>query len=231
MREKAISELMEMGKHIARASKQTHQRAISKQRALLERIIVQTETVLSMHTSKRTNSQHFETSARPFRKGKAGKKVEFGHEAQILEDEQFIANWALHNKPSDTEYFTKALQKHKQVHEKSPRAVAADRGYWSPENQQDAIDAGVINVSIAKKGKKAQSEEGTQTIRKWKALQKWRAGGEARISLLKRKYGLTRSYYRGSEGMAIWVGALGNCVQFINLCSCSYWLLADEKNI
>lgn len=206
-REKAISELMEMGKHIARASKQMHQRALSTQRALLERIITQTETVLSGIRVKERIVSIFETSARPFHKGKAGKKVEFGHEVQILEDERFITNWALHNKPSDTAYFTTALEKHKQVHGKAPRDVAADRGYWSPENQHAAIDAGVINVSIAKKGKKAQSEEGTQTRRKWKALQRWRAGGEAKISLLKRKYGLTRSYYHGQTGMAIWVGA------------------------
>jgi IS5 family transposase len=206
-REKAINELMEMGKHIARASKHIHQKTITKQRILLERIIAQTETVLSGMKVKERIVSIFETSARPFRKGKAGKKVEFGQEVQIVEDEQFITNWAIHNKPSDTAYFATALKKHKQIHGKPPREASADRGYWSPENQQTAKGAGVIHISIAKKGKKAHPEEETTNLRKWKSLQKWRAGGEAKISLLKRKYGLTRSYYQGQIGMALCVGA------------------------
>ncbi len=67
---------MDMGKHIARTSKHIHQRTITKQRILLERIIAQTETVLSGIWVKERIVSIFETTARPFRNGKAGKKVE-----------------------------------------------------------------------------------------------------------------------------------------------------------
>jgi len=40
----------------------------------------------------------------------------------------------------------------------------------------------------------------------FKRLQRFRAGVEARISLLKRKFGLRRSLMRGSLGTEIWVG-------------------------
>jgi hypothetical protein len=40
----------------------------------------------------------------------------------------------------------------------------------------------------------------------FKRLQRFRAGIEARISLLKRKFGLKRSRLRGSPGVHIWVG-------------------------
>jgi transposase, IS5 family len=36
--------------------------------------------------------------------------------------------------------------------------------------------------------------------------QKWRPGCEGRISVLKRRYGLTRCRYKGSTGMKRWVG-------------------------
>ncbi|MBO8168868.1 MAG: transposase [Thermoanaerobacteraceae bacterium] len=53
-------------------------------------------------------------------------------------------------------------------------------------------------ANLAKnKGKQKQS---------WfKRLQRWRAGGEATISVLKRKYGLKRSLCRGYEGTKTWV--------------------------
>jgi hypothetical protein len=36
--------------------------------------------------------------------------------------------------------------------------------------------------------------------------QKWRTGSEGRISVLKRRHGLRRSFYPGLEGMRRWVG-------------------------
>lgn len=207
VREKAIRELMEMGRHIGEKSRQIRAKAVVVQRELLERIIKQTEQVLSLVRVKDRIVSIFDTTARPFRKGKAGKRVEFGREVQIQEDERFITEWAIHNKPSDTAYFTHALEQHEHVHGKAPREAAADRGYWSPQNEQAARQAGVVQVSIAAKGKSAQPRQGTSESRKWKALQRWRAGGEAKISLFKRKYGGRRSCYQGAEGMALWVGA------------------------
>lgn len=207
VREKAIRELMQMGRHIAEKSKRIRAQAVVVQRELLERIITQTEQVLSLVRVKDRIVSIFDTTARPFRKGKAGKRVEFGREVQIQEDERFITEWAIHNKPSDTAYFTHAIEQHKHVHGKAPREAAADRGYWSPQNEQTARQAGVVHVSIARKGKQAHTEQGVQELRKWKALQRWRAGGEARISLFKRKYGGRRSPYKGESGMDRWVGA------------------------
>jgi IS5 family transposase len=174
---------------------------------LLERLIKQTEFVLAGVRVPDRMVSIFDTTARPFRKGKAGKSAEFGREVQIQEDERFITGWAIHNKPSDTAYFTQAIEQHKRVHGKAPREAAEDRGYWSPENEQKAKEAGIVHVSIAKKGKQAQPQDGALGLRKWRALQRWRAGGEARISLFKRKYGGRRSLYQREAGMARWVGA------------------------
>jgi len=40
----------------------------------------------------------------------------------------------------------------------------------------------------------------------YKRLQRFRAGIEGTISLLKRKYGLKRSLYKGTAGSRQWVG-------------------------
>ncbi|PRR75056.1 ISNCY family transposase ISMomu1 [Moorella humiferrea] len=66
--------------------------------------------------------------------------------------------------------------------------------------------AGVKQVSLPRKGKISKARKAYQTQSWFKRLQRWRAGGEATISLLKRKYGLRRSLSRGYEGTITWVG-------------------------
>jgi len=46
----------------------------------------------------------------------------------------------------------------------------------------------------------------TQKQSWFRRLQRFRAGSEGRISLLKRAFGLDRSLMRGDQGVAIWVG-------------------------
>src|ERR1700730_2642743 len=48
---------------------------------------------------------------------------------------------------------------------------------------------------------------GNWILTRWfKKLQKWRTGCEGRISVLKRRHGLRRSLYKGSDGIRRWVG-------------------------
>jgi IS5 family transposase len=83
--------------------------------------------------------------------------------------------------------------------------AAADRGYWSPDNKEYAEEAGVKKVSLPGKGKLNQQEKEKQNTPLFKKGQRFRAGGEAKISLLKRKYKLGRCKYKGDKGMATWV--------------------------
>ncbi|HEX2238637.1 MAG TPA: transposase [Gammaproteobacteria bacterium] len=41
---------------------------------------------------------------------------------------------------------------------------------------------------------------------RFKEAMRWRTGCEGRISVLKRRHGLNRSRYKGSDGMKRWVG-------------------------
>jgi len=64
----------------------------------------------------------------------------------------------------------------------------------------------IKRVSLPKKGKLSNKQKTKERESAFKRLQNWRAGIEARISLLKRKYGLSRSLSRGYQGTKTWVG-------------------------
>jgi len=206
VRQKAIKGLVKMGKAVIHKTRRVRAKSVREIRKILGKIIGQTEQVLEGKKPKNRLVSIHDTSARPIPKGKADKPCEFGQEVQIQEDEHFITNWEINNKTSDVEFFSKATDKHKELFGKPPDTAAADRGYWSPENKEYAEKAGVKNVSIPKKGKLNEQEKEFQSTVRFKKGQRFRAGGEAKISLLKRQYKLDRCKYKGNNGMARWVG-------------------------
>ena len=206
VREKTIKAIVKMGKTVINKTKHFKRKSISETRKILEKIVEQTELVLQGEKPKDRIVSIHDLDARPIIKGKANKLCEFGQEVQVQEDEHFITNWEINNKPSDADFFSRAIDKHKELFDKPPNTVATDRGYWSPDNKGCAEDAGIKNVSIPKKGKLNEQEKEFQNTNQFKKAQRFRAGGEAKISLLKRKYKLDRCVYQGSAGMARWVG-------------------------
>jgi len=206
VRQKAIKQIVKMGKSVIAKTQRFRRKSISQTRKILEKIVEQTELVLRGEKPKDRIVSIYDTVARPIPKGKANKPCEFGQEVQVQEDEHFITNWEINNKTSDVEFFSKAIDKHKELFDKPPDTAATDRGYWSPDNKEYARSAGVKNVSMPKKGKLNEQEKEFQNTRAYKEGQHFRAGGEAKVSLLKRKYKLDRCKYQGNTGMARWVG-------------------------
>lgn len=206
VREKSIRAIVKMGKTVINKTKRFKRESISQTRKILEKIVEQTELVLQEQKPKDRIVSIYDLDARPIVKGKANKSCEFGQEVQVQEDERFITNWEINNRASDTDFFSRAIDKHKDLFDKPPNTVATDRGYWSPTNKDYAEDAGIKNVSMPKKGKLNNQEKEFQSTNQFKKAQRFRAGGEAKISLLKRKYKLDRCVYQGNAGMARWVG-------------------------
>jgi IS5 family transposase len=206
-RKKAVQEIIKMGKHVVRKVKKITNKSINENREILETIINQSEKVLKGEKVKNRIVSIFETNARPFVKNKPNTRCEFGKEVQIQEDEHFITAWQINNKTSDPLYFPQAIKEHQRLFGKVPSEVATDRGYYSAKNYQYAKTQGVKHISLPKRGKLNQEDKQKQKDLHFRKLQRWRSGGEAKISLLKRKYGLTRSFYKKDEGMARWVGA------------------------
>ncbi len=173
------------------------------------KVIEQTKEVLAgqLHLKRRLVSI-FDPQARPIKKGKLRADTEFGHKVLIGEtDHGIITTYAVfEDNPSDTDLLKPAVRGHRRLFRKRLKAVAADRGFYSRANEGWLREGGVKQVSIPVRGKASMEKRTEQKLPWFRRLQRFRAGSEGRISLLKRKFGLDRSLMRGGNGTEIWVG-------------------------
>ena len=118
--------------------------------------------------------------ARPIRKGRIDRPVEFGYKAQVLDnDDGVVVDYSVERGAApDGPQLMPAIERVRRRAGKVPRAVTADRGY-------------------------GQAVEHSRGFRR---LVKWRTGCEGRISYLKRGYGWDRTLLDGRNGAAIWCG-------------------------
>jgi IS5 family transposase len=174
-----------------------------------EKVVRQTQEVIkgNRHLPRRLVSL-FDVGARPIKRGKARTDTEFGHKVLLGEtDHGIITTYdVLEENPADTTLLKPAVREHRRLFRKRLKAVAGDRGLYSQANEDWLKDGGVKQVSIPKRGKIGEERRSYQKQSWFRRLQRFRAGIEARISLLKRKFGLKRSRLRGSPGVNIWVG-------------------------
>lgn len=150
----------------------------------------------------------FETHTEVIRKGKTSKPNEFGKLVKIQEAEnQIIIHYEVcDRRPADSTLLAPSLEQHVKHFGRVPEMMAADPGFFSAANETMAEEMGVRRVSIPSHGTKSPARKQRQKQRWFRNLQKWRTGCEGRISVLKRRHGLNRSRYKGSNGMQRWVG-------------------------
>jgi IS5 family transposase len=150
----------------------------------------------------------FDPEARPIKKGKLAKGTEFGYKGRIDETESgFVTGYDVFDgNPPDDELLIPAVEAHIETFGSAPAAVATDRGFSCKKNEAAVTALGVKWASLPRKGKKGQARTEHENQPWFKDLQRYRAAGEAKISLLKRKYGLGRSRYKGLAGSKSWVG-------------------------
>ena len=150
----------------------------------------------------------FEPHTEIIRKGKAGKPNEFGKLVQVQEAEnQIITHYEVYDeRPSDRHLLLPAVEAHQGTFGRVPRLVAADAGYYSGANEERAHALGVKQVSIPNRSTRSEERRKLEKQRWFKRGQKWRTGCEGRISVVKRRHGLHRCLYHGSDGVKRWVG-------------------------
>ena len=150
----------------------------------------------------------FEPSTEIIRKGKASKPTEFGKMVKIQEAEnQIVTDYAVYDKrPSDSDLIVPALDAHQQKLGRIPHLLAGDAAFYSAKNETAASERGVNRVCLPNRSTKSAERKRQQKKRWFRNGQKWRTGCEGRISLLKRRHGLTRCRYKGDDGMKRWVG-------------------------
>jgi IS5 family transposase len=150
----------------------------------------------------------FEPSTEVIRKGKAGKPNEFGKMVKLQEAEnQIITDYEVYTRrPYDSDLLVGAIETHQALLGRSPRLVAADAAFYSAKNEAAAKAKGVKRVCIPNRSTKSLERKREQRKRWFRDGQKWRTGCEGRISVVKRRHGLTRCRYKGLVGMNRWVG-------------------------
>jgi hypothetical protein len=176
---------------------------------LLEKAIGQAWQVVSgnRHIKDRLVSLH-DPGARPICKGKPHKPTEFGRKVLLHSNEQRLITGyqVLEGNPSDDSLFSTAVEQYQTNTGYRPKEAAGDRGIASADNERIATTLGLERVSLPKRGKKSQSRLAYEKQSWFRRLQRMRAGQEAEISLLKRRFGLAKSLSRGDKGTATWVG-------------------------
>ena len=124
---------------------------------------------------------------------------------QAAED-QIVTHYEVYDqRPSDSELWTPSIEKHMQPFAHAPRLAAANTGF-SGANEAQAKQLGVKWVAVPSQSTKSTQRKQTQKKRWFKKAQAWRTGCEGRISVLKRRHGLHRSRYKGTDGMRRFVG-------------------------
>jgi IS5 family transposase len=123
--------------------------------------------------------------ARPIRKGRLGKPVEFGHKAQVLDNEDGIV---LDHKveignPPDAPMLEPALERVIRRTNRAPDAVTADRGYGEHAVGEAIAALGVRDVALPAKGKPSAGRRAVESEPEFQDLVQWRTGCEGRISL------------------------------------------------
>jgi transposase, IS5 family len=188
-------------------------RALNELAVTIERtaqLVAQTRSRLAgqlPQSATRLVSLH-DPDARPIRKGRIDRPVEFGYKAQVSDnDDGVILDYAVeYGAAPDGPQLAPAVARIRQRTGRVPRAVTADRGYGQPATERDLHALGVRTVAIPRQATTSPARKAIEHGRGFRKLVKWRTGCEGRISYLKHRYGWDRTRLDGRNGAAIWCG-------------------------
>ena len=208
-------------KRLGKDAKQETARAASKLEAILPRakqVIRQTHAriVRGVTNSSGKLISIFEPHAKILRRGKLHRPTEFGNLVKVQEAENgIITDIGVVAAKHDSLLLVPAVEHHVEVFGRAPKLVSTDRGFHSGKGEQRIKDIGVHHAAIPKPGHRSAKRIAHERQRWFRRARAWRAGGEARISRLKNRFGMQRSAYRGAGGTertALWAGIANNLI-------------------
>lgn len=153
----------------------------------------------------------FEPHTDLLKRGKLPSPVEFGHKVFLAESRHgLITDYhvLLEGNPGDEVHVRPSLIGHQATFGRVPALYAADRGFHSPANVEAVRTAGVTTECLPQRGGPKSPERARhETSRAFKAGQRFRAGIEGRISVLRRGRGMRRCLLEGRDRFDVFVGA------------------------
>jgi len=161
----------------------------------------------------------FEEHTELLKRGKAGKPIEFGHKVLIAQTgEKFIHHYQVFPKrQEDKELIEPTLKAHKQLFGTGPDVLATDKGFYENMKQIVNLKKNIVTVSICKKGRRNPQEYERERAEDFKDGQRFRAGCEGSISVLKRVFNLGRCLFKGFKNYAASVGCVVFCHNLVLL--------------
>ena len=131
---------------------------------------------------------------------KGARDVQYGHKLNLVTGKSgLILDVVIEaGNPADAERFLPMLDRHIARCGAPPRQMAADGGYASRDNLEQAKARGVTDVAFHKKRGLAVADM-TRSAWVYRKLRNFRAGIEAGISCFKRAYGGGRCTWRGLD--------------------------------
>lgn len=161
----------------------------------------------------------FEEHTELLKRGKAQKPCEFGHLVTLAQTaEKFITYYSIEERSRhDTVHKDLVLKDHKERFGTYPEIFAADKNYYTDMEDIAYWEERVDTFSIGKKGKRDAAETAREHSESFRAAQRFRAGCEGSISVLKRGFGLKRCLSKGFKSFASSIGCLVFCHNLVNL--------------
>jgi len=152
-------------------------------------------------------------------RGKAGKPIEFGHKILIAQTgEKYIHHYdVMEKRIEDKELLLPAIEAHKAMFGEYPNVVSTDKGFYESMTQIHSLEEIIPVVSISKKGRRTQAEIERETTEEFIDGQRFRAGSEGSISVLKRAFKLGKCFFKGFKNYAASVGFAVLCHNLVLL--------------
>jgi len=152
-------------------------------------------------------------------RGKAGKPIEFGHKILIAQTgEKYIHHYRVMEKQiADKDLLAPAIESHKALFGDYPEVLTTDKGFYESMQQLKSLEDKIPVVSIAKKGRRTEAEYARETTEAFVDAQRFRAGSEGSISVLKRAFKLGRCNFKGFKNYAASVGFAVLCHNLVLL--------------
>ena len=176
---------------------------------LAQKVICQTKerVVLGQEAAEKVLSL-FEPHTQVIRKGKAHKPNEFGRLVRLDEVENGIVSGyeVVPGNQADTESWLPALEHHRDCFAKPPGMAAADRGFFSAQNEREAEAMGVKHVVLPGRGPLREKRAKRQKERWFRRGLHFRAGCEATVAHLKHGFSMLRAMYKGERGFKRYLG-------------------------
>jgi IS5 family transposase len=161
----------------------------------------------------------FEEHTEMLIRGKAGKRIEFGHMVLIAQTrEKFISHYcAMGQREEDKDLLPGALDAHRALFGHGPALLATDKGFYESVKQLVALEKEIETVSICKKGKRTAEQAAREHAEDFQEGQRFRAGVEGSISVLKRAFKLNLCLFKGFKNFAASVGCAVFCHNLVLL--------------